>query len=489
METAVLFQGLLSDWIKVERSVRQGGVMSPWLYMLYINDLPEKLKACQQIGKICSVVTCSPLQADDVSLISSTVSGLQSMIDVVENYAFQWRYELNSTKSRVLVYGGKKKQKEGSETSTWRLNGNVIQGTTQEKHVGIMLDTSQKSHKRTKEACRKGRNTLMSLMGIGTKGDGLNPAISANLLKSIVMPRTLYGSELWNNLSNNELIILERMLCFCCKITQDLSKRCRSDMCTAMLGLHQIKAQIDLRKLIFLGRIVWLPDGTLAKRVFTTRTLQYLGAQNLEISNFAQLGYVPDIVNIISKYHLDPYWEEYVRTGFREFPIYTKWKDLIKKAVQNVTQLDWQHRVNDDPDFVFFKQVHNVIDKPIKIWTFAKENPELLPKCRTVAKFITRTPTCFLDIQLCCYCGKFYSDIYVHLGLECKKCHEEREQMWSKITDELPVELSVYLNNISDDEFYCHMLGQELDNCCTEDANRFLTFSIDYLNEIIQFVY
>ncbi len=489
METAILFQGQMSDWISVERSVRQGGVMSPWLYMLYINDLPEKLKTCQQIGKIGDIICCSPLQADDVSLISPTVNGLQSMIDVVEQYAFKWRYELNSTKSRVMVYGGRKKQLESSVKSTWRLNGNIIQATNQEKHVGIMLDSSLKSHKRTKAACRKGRNTLMSLIGIGVKGDGLNPVVSSHLLKTIVLPRTLYGAELWNNMSNEECVILERTLCFCCKFSQDLSQRCRSDMCTAMLGLYQMKAHIDLRKLIFLGRIAWLPDGNLTKRIFKTRTMQYLVNRSLEISSSAQLGYVPDIVNIISKYHLEEYWEEYVRTGFTEFPIYTKWKDLIKKAITEVTQLDWEQRVTNDPDFLYFRQVHNIISKPIQIWKFAQENPKLLQKCRTVARFLTRTPMCFLDIQLCCYCGKFYRDIYVHLALECNKCHDDREYMWSEITDKLPVEFSVYLNNLSDDELYCHMLGQQIDNCTREDANQFLTLSIEYLNKINIFIY
>ncbi len=489
IETAVMFQGLKSNWIKVQRSVRQGGVLSPWLYMLYINDLPEKLKLCDQGGKIGELISCATLHADDVSLISPSVRGLQTMIDTVEEYAHQWRYEINATKSKILVFGGRKKQNSKTSETMWTLNGKCIEASSQEKHVGILLDTSFKSHNRTKEACRKGRNTLMSLLSIGTKGDGINPIFSARLLKSIVLPRTLYGAELWNNISANEMIVLERMQCFCCKIIQNLDKRCRSDMCRSMVGLYQMKGQIDLRKLIFLGRIVWLPDRAQAKRIFKQRALQYLVYNGLECDNSLQMGYIPDIVNILYKYQLEEHWERYIKSGFQEFPMYSIWKGLIKKAVQTYEQNEWTKRTEGDQDFQLFKQVHNDIRKPIHVWQYALRFPEQLDKCRVVAKFITKTPTSFLSIQLCCYCGKFYTDIYLHLAMECSVCFDERETFWSSITNSLSVEYSVYANNIEDEELFCLMLGKCPERRFADEKDRFFQFSSNFLCNIMKYIY
>ena len=489
IETTVMFQGIKSDWIKVERSVRQGGVLSPWLYMLYINDLPGSLKLCEQGGRIGDLISCATLHADDVTLISPSVSGLQSLINIVEEYAFKWRYEINATKSKVLVFGGRRKQQNYPNETTWKLNGKSILASTQEKHVGILLNTNLKSHDRTKEACRKGRNSLMSLLAIGTKGIGLNPINSATLLKSIVLPRSLYGAELWNNLSGNEITVLERMLCFCCKIIQNLDKRCRSDMCRSMLGFYQMKGQIDLRKLLFLGRIVWLPDRAMPKKIFKQRVLQFLVYKGLDNDDDTQMGFIPDIVKILQKYQLDDHWEKYIKTGFTEFPIYSSWKILIKKAVQTSEQREWLNRTENDEDFSLFKQVHSNTGQPSQIWKYAQRFPEQLDTCRSVAKFITKTPTSFINIQLCCYCGKFYSDIYLHLAMECSKCFDEREKLWNDIINNLSVEFSVYLNNIEDDQLFCLMLGKTPESCFLDEKDLLFKLSSSFLRSIMRYIY
>ena len=44
------------------------------------------------------------LFADDVALLSDTVEGLQTLINVVDNYCRKWRLILNTGKTKVVVF-------------------------------------------------------------------------------------------------------------------------------------------------------------------------------------------------------------------------------------------------------------------------------------------------------------------------------------------------------------------------------------------------
>ncbi len=493
METAVMYQGKLSEWISVQRSVRQGGVLSPWLYMVYIDELLTRLKNSGHGASIGNLYCGSPTQADDISLISTTAQGLQEMINIVNDYAKQWRYELNPTKSKIMIFDRQNKRQQ-SQNVTWTLNGKPIEITESEKHVGIRLNAKSDSRLRTKEACNKGRNTLMSLLNIGVKSDGMNPITSAHLMKCIVFPRALFGSELWNNLSINESKILERMLTFCCKTIQGLDKRCRSDMCTSMCGLARIQAMTDTRKLLFLGRLIGLPENILAKKVLTMRILQFVVFDCTEGVINRQQGYVTDIVSQLQKYNLANYLTEYITSGFQEFPAQTRWKIIVKKAVQEYEQSAWKNRTSGDQDFELFAQIQDKCYRPAYLWTFAKKKPEYLEKCKNMAKFAVRTPTCFIEKQLCCYCGLFFNDIYFHVAMACYKCYDERENYWQQIMDVLPVEFSVSLFNKPDDEMYCAMLGgnSEALQQNIESKNNYEAFfelSVEFFHTIAHSIY
>ena len=137
-ETAVIFQGLISNWIPLLRSVRQGGVMSPWLYLMFINDLPQQLKESKFGASIANLSCCSPVQADDICLISPLVNGLQNMMQIVELYARKWRYQLNPSKTKIMVFGeSKRRQQQLNQERKWYLNGKEVEIVSSEKHVGI----------------------------------------------------------------------------------------------------------------------------------------------------------------------------------------------------------------------------------------------------------------------------------------------------------------------------------------------------------------
>ena len=72
VKSAVFFDGYLSTWFNVHQSVRQGGVLSAWLYIIFMNELPELLESKRIGAFIGNNYYGCPMQADDVALIALT---------------------------------------------------------------------------------------------------------------------------------------------------------------------------------------------------------------------------------------------------------------------------------------------------------------------------------------------------------------------------------------------------------------------------------
>ena len=76
----------LSEQIKVERGTRQGGLTRPLLFNMYYKDLIQELQECSHGVTIDSHHYNSFCCADDVLLCSTTVSGLQELINIATRY-------------------------------------------------------------------------------------------------------------------------------------------------------------------------------------------------------------------------------------------------------------------------------------------------------------------------------------------------------------------------------------------------------------------
>jgi len=85
-------------------SVRQGGVLSPYLYSVHIDNLTKDLR--QSRYDIFSFVGCI-LYADDIVLISACCHGLQKIVDICSDYVDRIGIRSNPSKSQTTVFGGR----------------------------------------------------------------------------------------------------------------------------------------------------------------------------------------------------------------------------------------------------------------------------------------------------------------------------------------------------------------------------------------------
>ena len=119
--------------------VKQGAVISPPLFALYIDPLIENLtnskKGCH-IGNLCANAFA---YADDVILLSPTCTALKSMIEICEQFSDDYKLQFNPNKCTLLIF---------SDSDYYfnnvciRLCGRVIKNVRSETHLGHTFENS-----------------------------------------------------------------------------------------------------------------------------------------------------------------------------------------------------------------------------------------------------------------------------------------------------------------------------------------------------------
>ncbi len=452
LNSAVLSNRQLSDWFNLQSGVRQGSVLSAKLYLIFINDLINQLEGCQQGAKLHDINVSSPVQADDISIITTNFHSMQHMVNICEQYSKDWSFNFSTTKSHLLQFGKK------TTGHVIELYGEPISSTVTAKHVGITLTSSLKSTDRTIHVCRTLRATVSSIIRLGVHPSLLNPKICGKLVRQVCYPKAMYGCELWGKLSPTEILMLERTQRYICKSIQGLPRRTRSDMCLSLLGWLRIEAYINEKKLLLLERICSLPSNAVSFRILIRRIYDY----KYNDGSHPDIGFVGDIYDIlINKYDLVNYLDAFVQTS--NFPTKSKWKRMVKTSIMNTEVNEWKIRMNNESDITAFRNIHKSYE-PHPALIIASKYPNL----KKHAHYLISVCCLIHDITdanclLCDRCGKTFCDPIVHAVTSCDFADDVRDEFWCEIIDINPIDFSVFLANKNEEELCYYLLS-----CCSD---------------------
>ena len=89
---------------RVTNGVRQGGVLSPLLFNIYVNELSERLNKVPAYCAIGRVRISHLFYADDLCVIAPSVQGLRLLLRECEKYGIEYDVKFNPAKSHCMYF-------------------------------------------------------------------------------------------------------------------------------------------------------------------------------------------------------------------------------------------------------------------------------------------------------------------------------------------------------------------------------------------------
>jgi Reverse transcriptase (RNA-dependent DNA polymerase) len=141
----VLWSGVVSPCFCVENGVKQGAVLSPVLFSLYIDDLLLSLSRCGVGCYIGPHFVGALAYADDIVLIAPTAGAMRRLLSLCSEYAKEFNISFNAGKSKCLMVapGTRRSDLGRHRPHDFVIDGQSIAYVHSFKHLGHVISSTQ----------------------------------------------------------------------------------------------------------------------------------------------------------------------------------------------------------------------------------------------------------------------------------------------------------------------------------------------------------
>ena len=233
----VKLNGALSSKITSDVGVKQGCVLSPLLFNLFLSDLPNTFsEKCDPIT-LCERKLSCLMFADDLVLISETHSGLQNCLSELYNYCKKWGLIINTDKTKVVIFN---KTGHKYKNFQFNINGERIDVVTEYCYLGIIFTACGSFTKANKVLYEKSLRAMFMLKRINSQS---NAKIELDLFDALVLPIINYASVILGPLTfkffNSENIMA--------KCNDYPAESLNIKFCKYLLGVHKFSMNNAIR--------------------------------------------------------------------------------------------------------------------------------------------------------------------------------------------------------------------------------------------------
>ena len=227
----------ISEFFKVTNGVRQGSILSPYFFNVYVDDLSIRLNSLDVGCVVGSLIVNHILYADDLVLISPSSRGLYRLLRECEKYGIEADIVFNATKSAVMCFKSKCTSK--FKVPDFYLNNSLIPLVNNIKYLGHFLcDTGYDGldiDRQRKKIFAQGNSLIRKFYMCSVD-------VKLTLFQSFCAP--MYTPHLWTNYNRTDISKLNRAYHNTLKMLLGVPKREHTSPICAILNVRTCPAVI-----------------------------------------------------------------------------------------------------------------------------------------------------------------------------------------------------------------------------------------------------
>ena len=251
-----------TGWFPTPSGVKQGDILSPTLFALFINDLLKEIKQSTIGVRVGDLVVSTLCYADDLVLLAESEIDLQTLFNIVSRWCSKWRMTINNDKTKVIHFRNKR---DTVSKFTFKSGSTSLSYTNSYKYLGLTLDEHLTFEEGTKILSDSAGRALGAVINKIKLCRDLGFKSYTQLYLSCVCPISDYAAGVWGycKFINRDMI-------------QDRAMRC-------FLGVHKLAPKLAVRgdmgweppvvrhkgdMVRLWNRLISMPDNRLTKQIF-----------------------------------------------------------------------------------------------------------------------------------------------------------------------------------------------------------------------------
>jgi hypothetical protein len=190
--TQVKLKSGLTECINDNVGVKQGCVLSPTLFKLFINDIANIFdNTCHPVKLHEEYLNCL-LFADDLVLLADSKIGLQNALDRLSVYCKSWKLNINLEKTKTMIFS--KSGKTSKDLFT--LDHCHLENVSHYTYLGIVMSSNGSFTSAISTLSQKAMKAMFKLRG-SLYQTNTTPQTSLSLYDTLIRPIATYGCEVW----------------------------------------------------------------------------------------------------------------------------------------------------------------------------------------------------------------------------------------------------------------------------------------------------
>ena len=206
--------GVLSDTFVQENGLVQGGVISPILFNIAINDIFSNVPA--QVSRA--------LYADDCTMwlqgrhIRTLIAGLQDALNQVIRWTDDWGFIFSPAKCHSVIFRRYMKAQELEGIPALTVYDQPVQYSDHAKFLGVIFDTKLNFNRHVQYIKTKALKRLPILKCLAGRGCGADRTVLLRIYKTMIRPILDYASQVLDGPDNKAVEALECIQNQCLRI-------------------------------------------------------------------------------------------------------------------------------------------------------------------------------------------------------------------------------------------------------------------------------